>query len=167
MDLLSPEGGTASLADPAAAPAALSNAPLERLLGDLRAGIDELARRFPGKKAGAIGFCFGGAMTWNLLHAGEARLAAVAAFYGTVPDQPDFRRAKAAVLGVYAERDARVNATRATAEQALRAAGLMYEIKTSAGADHAFFNDTGPRYNAEAAAEAWKASLDWFGRHLS
>jgi carboxymethylenebutenolidase len=33
-------------------------------------------------------------------------------------------------------------------------------------ADHAFCNDTGPRYNAVAAADAWQRMLAWFGRYL-
>jgi carboxymethylenebutenolidase len=167
VDLLSPEGGTAALTDPAAAPTALADAPVDRLLGDLRAGIDELQRRVPGAKTGAVGFCFGGGMTWNLLDAGEERLAAAVPFYGPAPESPDFSGARAAVLAIYAGLDDRVNASRERAEAALRAAGLTYEIRTFQGADHAFFNDTGQRFNAQAAGEAWTALLDWFGRHLS
>ena len=166
VDLLSPEGGTAGLTDEAAAPSALGAAPLERLLGDLRAGIDELERRHGGTKVGAVGFCFGGGMVWNLLHAGEARLAAAVPFYGPVPEPADFSNAKAAVLGVYAERDTRVNASRDRARAALEAAGLTHEIQTYAGADHAFFNDTGARHHPEAAAEAWTKVLAWFEQHL-
>ena len=166
VDLLSAEGGTASLADPAGAPTALSAAPEERLLGDLGAGIDQLQRRAPGVKVGVVGFCFGGAMAWQLVQSGDARLAAVVPFYGPAPDPADFSRSKAAVLGVYAGQDARVNASRDRAEAALKAAGLVHEIRTFDGADHAFFNDTSPRYNPEAAAEAWTALLTWFGRHL-
>jgi len=167
VDLLSREGGTGALTDPAAAPTALANAPLDRLLGDLRAGIDELQRRLPDVKTGAVGFCFGGGMTWNLLNVGEQRLAAAVPFYGPAPENPDFSRAKAAVLGIYAGLDERVNVSRERAEAALRKAGLKHEIRTFAGADHAFFNDTGQRYNAKAAGEAWTALLDWFRKHLS
>jgi carboxymethylenebutenolidase len=167
VDLLSAEGGTGSLQDPAAAPTTLANAPLERLLGDLRAGIDELERRISGAKVGVVGFCFGGGMVWNLLNAGEQRLAAAVPFYGPAPDVPNFSRARAAVLGIYAELDSRVNASRDRAEAALKAAGLSYEIRTFRGADHAFFNDTGPRYNEQAAQEAYRAVLDWFGQHLA
>jgi len=167
VDLLSGEGGTASLTDPAAAAAALANAPVDRLVADLEFGIDELQRRVPGAKLGAVGFCFGGGMVWNLLQAGEQRLAAAIPFYGPAPDNPDFGKAKAAVYAIYAERDERVNASRDSAEAALKAAGLTYEIRTFAGADHAFFNDTGPRYNEPAAREAYRAVLDWLGRHLA
>ena len=76
VDLLSEEGGTASLPTEGDATAALANAPADRMIADLRAGLDELGRRAPGAKLATIGFCFGGGMTWQLLAAGEARLAA-------------------------------------------------------------------------------------------
>jgi carboxymethylenebutenolidase len=165
IDLLSEEGGSGQLDDPASAPGVLANASTERLVGDMRAGIDELERRLPGRKLGAIGFCFGGGMVWALLNAAEARLAAAIPFYGPAPDPADFSGAKAAVLGVYAELDARVNASRERARSALEAAGLEHEIKTYPGVDHAFFNDTGGRYSAEQAAAAYGDVLDWLARY--
>jgi carboxymethylenebutenolidase len=167
VDLLSAQGGTGSLQDPAAAPTALANTPPEQLLSDLKAGIDELERRASDAKIGVVGFCFGGGMTWNLLQAGEQRLAAAVPFYGPAPESPDFSRAKAAVYAIYGEQDERVNATRDRAEAALKAAGLTFQIRTFAGAGHAFFNDTGPRYNPEAAQQAWQDMLDWFNQHLA
>ena len=167
VDLLSPEGGTADLADPAAAPTALGAAPLDRLLGDLRSGIDELQRRSPDRKVGAIGFCFGGGMVWNLLAAGERRLAAAAPFYGPAPSGATFDGTDAAVLAVYAERDTRVNASRDAAATALAAADLTHEVKTYPGVDHAFFNDTGARYDPAAARQAYADVLAWFERHLA
>ena len=167
IDLVSAEGGTATLGDPAKAQAALSAAPLDRLLADIRAGIDELQRRVPGKKVGIVGFCFGGGMVWNLLNTGEERLAAAVPFYGPAPENPDFSKAKAAVLGIYGELDQRVNATRDRAEAALEAAGLKHEIKTFPGANHAFFNDTGERYDADAARQAYQDVLRWFGDNLA
>jgi carboxymethylenebutenolidase len=166
IDLLSAEGGTAALGDEAKAMAALSSAPQERLVADMRAGLDELGRRASGQKLGAIGFCFGGGMVWLLLASGEPRLAAAAPFYGPLPDNADFSGSTAAVLGIYAEQDQRVNASRAAATAALERAGLTHEIVTYPGANHAFFNDTGPRYNQGAATQAYAKVLDWFGRHL-
>ena len=166
VDLLSSQGGTGQLEDPAAAPTALANTPPEQLVANLRAGIDELEKRVPNAKIGVVGFCFGGGMTWNLLHAGEERLAAAVPFYGPAPESPDFSNAKAAVYAIYGEQDERVNASRDRAESALKAAGLTYEIQTFAGAGHAFFNDTGQRYNPEAAQQAWQKMLDWFNQHL-
>jgi carboxymethylenebutenolidase len=167
IDLLSAEGGTAALGDEARVMAALSGAPQERFVADMRAGLDELERRAPGQKLGAIGFCFGGGMVWTLLASGEPRLAAAAPFYGPLPDGADFSGSpNAAVLGIYAEQDARVNASREAATAALEQAGLTHEIVTYPGADHAFFNDTGPRYDQAAATQAYAKVLDWFGQHL-
>jgi carboxymethylenebutenolidase len=167
IDLLSAEGGTAALGDQARAMAALSAAPTQRHVDDMKAGVTELVRRGPSLKVGAVGFCFGGMMTWTLLASGEPRLAAAAPFYGPFPDGGNLSGSRnAAVLAVYAGNDSRVNASRAAAESALRAAGLTNEVAEYPGVDHAFFNDTGPRYNAEAAAAVYQKLVDWFGRHL-
>jgi carboxymethylenebutenolidase len=167
IDLLSREGGTESLPSEGDATAALGNAAPERLVADLRAGLDELERRNPGARLAVIGFCFGGAMTWLLLSAGDPRISAAVPFYGPLPADVDFSGSpSAAVLGIYAGLDSRVNSTRDAAEQALEAAGLEHELRTFDGVDHAFFNDTGRNYDAAAAAAAYAAMLDWFARHL-
>ena len=101
-------------------------------------------------------------MIWRLLAAGEKRLDAAAPFYGPFPAGGDLRRARAAVLGVYGGLDARVNATLPAAKAALEAARLKHELLTFTEADHAFFNDTGARFNPHAAAEAWRRVLNWF-----
>lgn len=165
IDLLSEEGGTASLGESANATAALGKVPPERFVADMKAGLDELARRVPNVKLAAIGFCFGGGMTWRLIGTKDPRLAAAAPFYGPLPEGADFTGAKTAVLGIYAERDARVNATRDAAKAALERAGLVHEIVTYPNVDHAFFNDTGPRYDADAAAKAWVKVTEWFDAH--
>jgi carboxymethylenebutenolidase len=166
VDLASAEGGTASLGSEDEVRAMLSRTPRDRLLADVRSALEELARRAPGRRLGVVGFCFGGTMTWTLLDAGAANLSAAVAFYGTTPDPSDFSRSTAAVLGIYAGLDDRVNASRERAERALAAARLPHRIVTFDGADHAFFNDTGPRYDEQAAAGAWELTLSWFGEHL-
>ena len=166
IDLLSEEGGTANVGDAANVPGALANATSERLTSDMKAGVSELARRLPGKKLGAIGFCFGGGMVWELLQSKEPRLAVAIPFYGPAPYEANFSGNGAAVLAVYAEQDARVNDSRERARAALQAAGLQHEIRTYPGVDHAFFNDTGARYNAEQAAAAYRDVLAWNERYL-
>lgn len=168
IDLLSEEGGTATFTDPAKATAALAAAPPDRFVADLRSGLDELQRRTPGHTLGVVGFCFGGGLVWRLLAAGEPRLSAAVPFYGPAPDAPDFSGSKnAAVLAFYGALDERVNGSEPAARQALRNAGLVNEIVIEPGADHAFFNDTGKRYNAAAADDAWQRLQNWFARHLS
>lgn len=168
IDLLSAQGGTGTFTDPAEATAALSKLPPEQAVADLRSGIDELARRVPDRKLAAVGFCMGGGMVWRLLAAGEPRLAAAVPFYGPTPENPDFSGSKdVAVLGIYAAQDQRVNATEPVARAALEKAGLDFELVTEPDANHAFFNDTGERYNAVAANDAWIRVQDWFSRYVA
>jgi carboxymethylenebutenolidase len=162
LDLLSEEGGTGAFPGEAEVAAALAQIPPERFDADMKAAVTELRRRVRGKDLAAIGFCFGGGMIWRLLAAGESRLAAAAPFYGPFPEGGDLGRARAAVLGVYGGLDARVNATRPAAKAALEAAHLKHELLTFTEADHAFFNDTGARFNPHAATEAWRRAVNWF-----
>ncbi|MGH2708799.1 MAG: dienelactone hydrolase family protein [Actinomycetota bacterium] len=166
IDLLSEEGGTGAFSDPARATAALGRIPQERLVAAMKAGLSELEDRIGSSKLAAMGFCFGGGMVWSLLASGETRLAAAVPFYGPLPEGADLSGSKAAVLAIYAELDTRVNATREAARQALERVRLPHEIITFPGADHAFFNDTGPRYSAGAANDAYQRVLSWFKRYL-
>ncbi|MET9337429.1 dienelactone hydrolase family protein [Nonomuraea sp. NPDC003804] len=167
LDLLSREGGTASFSDTAQVTAKLGEIPPERFVADMKAALTELSKREEGAKLGMVGFCFGGGMTWLLLAGKEPRLSAAVPFYGPLPEGADFTGDRAAVLAIYAEQDARVNATRDAARAALEKAGLEYEIVTCPGVGHAFFNDTGPRYDAQAANQAYQRMIGWFGTHLA
>ena len=168
IDLLSEEGGTASFPGEAEVAAALSAiARPERFVQDMGAGLTELKARLGSVRLGTIGFCFGGGMVWLLLASGESRLAAAAPFYGPFPEGGDLSGAKAAVLGVYGGLDTRVNETRDAAQTALEDAHLHHEILTFTEANHAFFNDTGARFNAPAAAEAYRRTLAWFDRYVA
>lgn len=167
IDLLSGNGGTATFADPAEATAALGNRAPEDMVADLKSGIAEVSARTPGAKVAAIGFCMGGGLVWRLLAAGTPELAAAFPFYGPTPDNPDFAGSKdVAVLGFYGELDQRVNASEPVARAALERAGMVHELVTEPGANHAFFNDTGDRYDAGAAADAWRRTMDWLSAHV-
>jgi carboxymethylenebutenolidase len=48
----------------------------------------------------------------------------------------------------------------------LEKAGLVHELVTEPNANHAFFNDTGDRYNATAADDAWRRVQDWLTQYL-
>jgi carboxymethylenebutenolidase len=166
IDLLSEEGGTAAFQDPAQATAALGRIPVERFTHDLNSGVAELKLRAPRQKVGVVGFCFGGGLVWQLLASGAPGVSAAVPFYGPLPANPDFAGSRAAVLAIYAALDARVTDTQAAAKAALDRTRLVNEIAVEPNADHAFFNDTGPRYNATAAADAWRRLLDWLDRYL-
>jgi carboxymethylenebutenolidase len=167
IDLLSEEGGTGSFADEFEAMAALGAVPPSRFVADMKAGVTEIRRRLPKKNVSATGFCFGGGMTWLLLASKEPRLAAAVPFYGPFPEGGSLSGAKAAVLGIYAELDSRVNASRAAAQAALRKAGLKHQIVTYSDVDHAFFNPTSSRYDRGAATAAYRRMIGWFDKYVA
>jgi carboxymethylenebutenolidase len=162
LDLLSEEGGSGAFPGEAEVAARLAQIAPERFVEDMKAGVSELRRRVRPRRLAAIGFSVGGGMVRRLLASSEPRLAAAAPFYGPFPEGGSLEGSRADVLGVYGGLDARVNATQPAARAALETAGLKHELITFDEADHAFFNDTGARFNPHAAAEAWRRTLNWF-----
>lgn len=116
-------------------------------------------------RIGMTGYCFGGGITWRFAAANPDLKAAVP-FYGIGPDLDDVPNIKAAVLGIYAEQDGRVNAGKDALEQALADADIVHQINVYPGVGHAFHNDAGSRYDEEQATRAWQDTLAWFERHL-
>ncbi len=118
-------------------------------------------------KFGCVGFCWGGAMANNLAVQVPGLLAS-APFYGRQPALEDVPKIKAALQLHYAEKDERVNAGIAAYEEALKKAGVQYELHMYAGAQHAFHNDTAPtRYNEAAAKLAWERTLAFMKKTLA
>lgn len=116
-------------------------------------------------KVGCMGFCWGGAVT-NQVAVNAPDLNAAAPFYGSQPAQEDVPKIKASMLLHYAGEDARINAGIPAYEEALKKAGVEFKTYMYEGAGHAFFNDTGTRYNKEAAALAWERTLAFFKEKL-
>lgn len=118
-------------------------------------------------KVGCVGFCWGGAMANSLAVTVPSLLAAVP-FYGRQPAAEDVPKIKAALQLHYAEKDERVNAGIPAFEQALKQAGIVYELFMYPGAQHAFHNDTSAaRYNADAAKLAWERTITFLKAKLS
>jgi carboxymethylenebutenolidase len=117
-------------------------------------------------KFGCVGFCWGGGMA-NSLSVNIPSLKAAVAFYGRQPDGADVPKIKAALQLHYAGLDERTNAGIPAYEEALKKAGVTYELYMYEGANHAFFNDTAPtRYNETAAKLAWQRTISFFEKYL-
>lgn len=116
-------------------------------------------------KLGVVGFCWGGGMA-HWLATQLPDLQAAAPFYGPAPAPEEAKHVRAALLVVLAAEDDRVNATWPPYEAALRAAKAKFTVFQPAGTQHGFNNDTTPRYEADAAKQAWQRTLDLFGRTL-
>ncbi len=116
-------------------------------------------------KVGCMGFCWGGGITNQVaVHAPD--LNAAAPFYGSQPAAEDVPKIKAAMLIHYAGDDARINAGIPAFEEALKKAGIEHTIHMYEGAGHAFLNDTGSRYNKDAAELAWQRTVAFFKEKL-
>jgi len=93
-------------------------------------------------------------------------LQAAAPFYGNAAPLEDVPNIKAELLVVLAEHDERINAAWPEYEAALKQAGVRYALFQPAGTQHGFNNDTTPRYDEDAAREAWRRTLELFNRTL-
>ena len=114
---------------------------------------------------GAVGFCYGGAIS-NFLATRIPELKAAAPYYGSAPALDDVSKIKAEMLIVLAANDERVNSGWPAYEEALKAAKVSYRLLQPADTVHGFNNDTTPRYNEQAAALVWRETLDLFKRQL-
>jgi carboxymethylenebutenolidase len=166
VDLLSRNGGTAAV-DQDQAPGLLSGAPPEQHVADFAAGLRYLQTLdyVDAQRIGMTGYCFGGGIAWRCAVA-LPELKAAVPFYGPAPDLAQVPNIKAAVFGVYAEQDTRINASIEPLSQALTDAGVTHQMKVYPGVNHAFHNDTGPRYVEAQATQAWQDTLSWFRQHL-
>lgn len=116
-------------------------------------------------KVGVTGFCWGGGMT-NQVAVNAPDLDAAVPFYGAQPAAADVAKIKAAMLLHYAGEDTRIDAGIPAFEAALKANSVEYTLYMYEGAGHAFFNDTGARYNEAAAKLAWQRTIAFFNEKL-
>jgi carboxymethylenebutenolidase len=118
-------------------------------------------------KIGAIGFCWGGARSFEYAAAEPPPQAAVV-YYGTSPDSLTLPRVRAPVLGLYGGDDERVNATIEPARAVLKQLGRSYEAHVFAGAGHGFLRQQDGRdgANLKATQEAWPRTIAFLERHL-
>ena len=166
VDLLSRQGGSAAVGQENV-PGALGNIPPDQFVEDFKSGWQYLQGQpfAEADRVGMTGFCFGGGVTWRVATRMPELLAAVP-FYGPHPPLEDVPGIQAAVLAVYGGLDSRINSGIPAIEQAMMEHNKIYEKLIYENADHAFHNDTGSRYNPEAARDAWERMLAWFALYV-
>lgn len=138
-----------------------------------RYGIDELKTALTylakldavdAQRMGAIGFCMGGtfAVAWACT---DSRLKAIAPFYASNPRPLEVTRRLCPVVGSYPEQDFTARAGRRL-EAALTRFDIPHDIKIYPNAHHSFFNEDGRAYDEQAADDAWRRVLSFFGTRL-
>lgn len=167
VDLLSRQGGTTTVGNENV-PGVLGNTPPEQFVQDFRSGWEYLKNQpyADANRLGMVGFCFGGGVTW-LVATKIQELKAAVPFYGPHPPLEDVPNIQAAVRAIYAGNDQRINQGISAIEEAMLQNNKIFEKIIYPNVEHAFHNDTGPRYNAEAAHDAWAKALEWFAQYLS
>ncbi len=180
VDLYSREG-TPDLPDMAAVFRCIAALPDPRVLADLGAAVAYLARRpeTAGRPVGITGFCLGG--QYSLMAACTVPgLAACVSWYGMLryternerkPASPlDLApRLACPYLGLFGAEDELIPpADVEELRRILTTGGKSFELRSYAGAGHAFFNDTRPDvYRPDAAADAWPRAVAFLRRHLA
>jgi carboxymethylenebutenolidase len=169
LDLLSREGGTANIADPAEIPALLTQqADAQRHVDDFKAAEAYYATQenADAAKLGMTGFCFGGGITWRCATQ-MPELKGAAPYYGPPPPLDAVPNIEAAVLGVYSDDpDDFANEGLEELIAALEEAGVTFQINIYPDTQHAFHNDTSPRWNEEQAVAAWNDTVAWFETYV-
>jgi carboxymethylenebutenolidase len=172
LDLLSRQGGTATVTDPNQFAALLTGPDVDpsQFVGDFQAAVDYYQSQpqlVQADRIGMNGFCFGGGVVWRSVEA-ISDLTAAVPFYGAAPPLDQVPNINAAVLGVYSsDPNDFANAGRDQLEQALTDAGVTHQMNVYPDTHHAFNDDTGPAYNQVQALAAWKDTLAWFGMYLN
>jgi len=167
IDLLSRQGGTAAFADDTARATAYGRTQQTERHEDMVAAVDYLRKQpnVVAGKIGAIGFCAGGGNVLYSIYNG-LNLQAAVTFYGTPPTTLPPDRVSTPLLAIYSEND-RAQAARISAlADSLVNARVTFGVHLYKGTNHAFFNDTGPAYNREAAVDAWARTIEFFDAQL-
>lgn len=163
-DALFPLGGYPG--DEDAARALFGKLEQDKTREDFLAAADMLAGLESGNgRLGAVGFCYGGGIV-NLLATRLPHLAAAAPFYGSAPPLEDVPKIESEMLVVLADNDERINAQWPAYREALQAADVDFSVYQPEGTQHGFHNDTTPRYDEDAAQEAWRRTTALFDRTL-
>jgi carboxymethylenebutenolidase len=120
------------------------------------------------QRVGVIGWCFGGA--WALrsaLFLGDGIDATVVYYGRLVTEETELAALRSPLLGIFGGADEGIpQATVREFEQTLARLGKPASIHVYDGADHAFANPSGTRYDAAAAEDAWRKTLAFLAEHL-
>ncbi len=113
-------------------------------------------------KVGVIGYCMGGGI--SLLAACQESIDAALVYYGGLPEPLDLLDGVTApVLAAYGSDEGDRGRE---LEKALRDRGKQVQLHVYEGANHAFFNDQGQRYDAAASADVWDKTLAFMSANL-
>jgi len=136
---------------------------------NIRSAYEFVSKTAGAPKVGSVGWCFGGGWSLNTAQLFPDDLDAAVIYYGQVTDDEDkLRPVNAPILGLFAAEDKGISVASVEAfGAALSRLRKDHTIHIYPGVGHAFANPTGNNYNEAAAKDAWRRTLEFFGRYLS
>lgn len=135
-------------------------------LSIIQAALDKTKEDYGIAKFGITGFCMGGTFALRAACAVEG-LSASAPFYGDIPDEETLKNLRCPVLFISGKKDQWINPEKVAELERIAKKNFLPVESVAYDADHAFFNNTRPEvYDEEAAKDAWKRVLEFFGKHL-
>jgi len=120
------------------------------------------------QRIGTIGWCFGGGWSLRSAMMMPSDIDATVIYYGRlVTDKEKLEPLETPILGIFGSEDRGIPMESVRAfESALNDLGKDAAIHVYDGADHAFANPSGTRYQKDAAEDAWQKTLAFFKEHL-
>lgn len=136
---------------------------------NIRSAYEFVSATAGAPKVGSIGWCFGGGWSLNTAQLFPDELDAAVIFYGQVTDDEEMLRpVNSPILGLFAGEDQGIKVESVEAfGEALQRLRKTHDIHIYPGVGHAFANPTGNNYDAAAAEDAWRRTLEFFERYLS
>jgi carboxymethylenebutenolidase len=138
-----------------------------RITADLDAAFAYLSK-LPAVKAGdigIIGFCWGGGQSFRYA-TNNPKLRAAVVCYGAPPDDDALARIEAPILGVYGEKDARIDASLPQVAARLKALGKSFDYATYPGTGHGFLRPGRQGSDGPQVEKAWTNILAFFRAKL-
>lgn len=120
------------------------------------------------EQVGSIGWCLGGALSLRTAIMLPEELDAAVIYYGRLETEPArLAPLMMPILGIFGGQDRGIPvASVIEFETVLQSLGKTAEIVIYDDADHAFANPSGTRFEPEAAADAWRRTLEFLAEHL-
>jgi carboxymethylenebutenolidase len=140
----------------------------EKLEDNLRQAYQYLTDQ-QATQIGSIGWCFGGSWSLRTALLLPEDLDAAVIYYGgqLVTDPAQLAALEMPILGLFGSLDDNPPVETVKAfESALTSLDKSVQVHVYEGADHAFANPSGTRYNAEAAEDAWVKTVNFLNQHL-
>lgn len=118
----------------------------------------------PGDVA-TIGFCWGGGQSFRYA-TNNPKLKAVVVCYGPAPDSAGLARIKAPVLGIYGERDGRIDQDLPRVQDFMRQSGQRYVAEVYPGTGHGFLKPGRVGSDGPEVPKAWTRILNFYRENL-